>query len=310
MVCIFHFTNYSNSQGFLLKDDSIIRTIGKYGHLGVYVFFVITGFVIPLSMTKYNFNWKKTPRFLLRRWTRIEIPYLISILLILGVSVGFSCYNQNDFNISLIRIIHHIFYTAGIAEVEWYNSIYWTLAIEMQFYLLIALLYPLMMVNNYLPIIISLLLTFSALILNSQAFVFYYGPIFAQGILLKFLLTQQINKPLGVSTLIICISSCTIINGVDIAIVTSITCFIIAFVHINHTFFNWLGKISYSLYLTHGIIGMNFIYFSSKYFTSNTEKMMLIIAALITSLVFAAIYWKLIENPSQRLSKQIGLEKK
>jgi len=81
---------------------------------------------------------------------------------------------------------------------EWYNPIFWTLAIEMQFYILIAFLYPLLKVNNQLVlIIIPLVLGMSTLLVDDIRFVFHFGSIFSQGILLYLILTNKLGKLIG-----------------------------------------------------------------------------------------------------------------
>jgi len=57
-----------------------LREIGKLGADGVYIFFVITGCVIPLSMLNGNYTMKRIHRFIARRWLRVELPYVASIL--------------------------------------------------------------------------------------------------------------------------------------------------------------------------------------------------------------------------------------
>ncbi|MFZ3046680.1 MAG: hypothetical protein WA151_12270, partial [Desulfatirhabdiaceae bacterium] len=46
-VCLFHLTRYK--PGFL-PEYSILKSICQYGYLGVEIFFVISGFIIPLAL--------------------------------------------------------------------------------------------------------------------------------------------------------------------------------------------------------------------------------------------------------------------
>ena len=161
LVCIYHFTNYTGRHGDFFIKGEMTQLIGEYGILGVYIFFIITGFVIPLSLMKYNFRLNQLHKFLSKRWIRIEIPYIVSIILILLVSFVFSIKNDTPFTLSLAKLSHHIFYSASFFNYEWYNPIYWTLAIEMQFYFLIALIFPLLKNRNHLlNCIVPLTLTF------------------------------------------------------------------------------------------------------------------------------------------------------
>jgi len=74
-VAWFHLTN---------GHDTFVKQIGSLGWLGVEVFFVISGFVIPLSIHSTNrpYRLSKFGGFLMRRMTRIEPPYIASALLV------------------------------------------------------------------------------------------------------------------------------------------------------------------------------------------------------------------------------------
>jgi peptidoglycan/LPS O-acetylase OafA/YrhL len=68
---------------------------------------------------------------------------------------------------------------------------------------------------------------------------------------------------------------------------------------------NWLGKISYSLYLTHALVGLSFINLMSSRVTSNIGKLIVELIAFTMTLIFSYFFWKYVENPSQNWSKKI-----
>ncbi len=311
MVCVYHFTNFSGPWGDLFPTESTIREVGEQGTLGVFIFFIITGFVIPLSLNKKNFKLNQFHKFISKRWIRIEIPYLVSIIFILLVAFVFSLKNNTVFDLDLTRLFHHLFYTVSFFNYEWYNPIFWTLAIEMQFYILIALLYPLMKINNQILIfMVPIILALSTLIIDDHRLVFHYGAIFSQGILLFLILKLKIDKMLGVIGIIACSIITFYINGIGIAVISLLTVGVIAFFNTDKKLFNWLGKISYSLYLIHGLIGGTFIYFFGRYANDFFTKILIVLAALILSILGSFIYWKLIENPSKKWSGKISINEK
>src|SRR5262249_25775914 len=53
----------------------------SYGYLGVTMFFVISGFVIPHAMDAMNYRVPDAGSFLLRRIVRLEPAFIISVLL-------------------------------------------------------------------------------------------------------------------------------------------------------------------------------------------------------------------------------------
>src|SRR5215218_5226694 len=57
-----------------------------YGWLGVDVFFVISGLVVPLSLDGRGYRVDHFPNFMARRLVRLEPAYLISIALTLALA--------------------------------------------------------------------------------------------------------------------------------------------------------------------------------------------------------------------------------
>jgi len=74
-VVLFHMTNQ--------MTGPITVIIHSYGWLGVHVFFVISGCVIPLALYNLDYKTQQFPRFFLKRLVRLEPAYLSSIILTL-----------------------------------------------------------------------------------------------------------------------------------------------------------------------------------------------------------------------------------
>ena len=61
---------------------------GTLGYLGVSAFFVISGFVIPLSMDKRGYVFPRDAAdFAVRRLVRLEPAYLVSVTVAIAVTV-------------------------------------------------------------------------------------------------------------------------------------------------------------------------------------------------------------------------------
>ncbi len=308
MVCFFHFTNFVHEDVSILPEGDIIANIGIHGVQGVFVFFVITGFVIPLSLYRSHYKIENISRFLKKRWIRIEIPYIASIFATLLIWYIFDLFAAGEsFRLIPAELIHHLFYTVPFTDYEWYNPIYWTLAIEFQFYILIALIYPLLVSKNKaVKIAVLLVITAVQLVFNDNRFVFLYLPVFAMGITLFWYKTNQINWNLAAILFVVFSVFIYFSNGVEITITAVVTTCIIGLIDLNYRLFNKLGDISYSLYLTHGIIGGNIIYFLWDFAPTYGQKLLIIFGAIICSTIGAWVFWWLFEQPSKKWSKKVG----
>jgi peptidoglycan/LPS O-acetylase OafA/YrhL len=148
-VAWFHFTNGNGK--FL--PVGILKSSGSYGWLGVDIFFVISGFVLPYSLfrARYRPSAVNYGRFLWKRVSRLDPPYLASIVLVVGLgylSAILPGYRGLPPMFSWKPILLHLGYLNAFFRAPWLNIVYWSLAIEFQYYLLIGLLFPLIRSEN------------------------------------------------------------------------------------------------------------------------------------------------------------------
>ena len=78
-VCAFHF-----DLGGKLGVD-VISSVTKFGYLGVDIFFVISGFVIPFAMERTNYRIKDAGYFLAARFFRLYPAYFAAAFLSVGL---------------------------------------------------------------------------------------------------------------------------------------------------------------------------------------------------------------------------------
>jgi len=147
-VVIMHFTerlSRANSTDLTNFDQKIVHLLSN-GHVGVYLFFAISGFILalPFGNQKLNNNGSlPLSKYYLRRLTRLEPPYLIVMTLLLLALV---IVKKEDFYNLIPHFIASIFYVHRFIYGTWspINPPAWTLEIEVQFYAIapfLALLY-------------------------------------------------------------------------------------------------------------------------------------------------------------------------
>ena len=151
--------------------SSMSKTIDKFiltGDVGVPVFFAISGFILSLPFANHYINNGKkvnVKRYFFRRLTRLEPPYIITLIIFYIVHVALQTNPLKDLTASLFAslIYSHnwIFGTWSII-----NPVAWSLEIEVQFYILVPLLTILFAVKNRLfrsGLLLLLLLLFPVL---------------------------------------------------------------------------------------------------------------------------------------------------
>jgi peptidoglycan/LPS O-acetylase OafA/YrhL len=147
-VCWFHITSFhynTPDQRFFHR----LRETGTYGWLGVEVFFVISGFVIPYSLYRARYRLRDFFRYVARRVIRLDPPYLAAIALILVLEYVTSLKSGRPFMaeaepVGWTRVLLHVGYLNIFTRYAWLNPSFWTLAIEIQYYLLMGLAFPLL----------------------------------------------------------------------------------------------------------------------------------------------------------------------
>jgi peptidoglycan/LPS O-acetylase OafA/YrhL len=305
-VAWFHFTN----GGALLKDGWL-KSSGAYGWVGVEVFFVISGFVIPYSMYLGGFKFPQdVGAFLLKRVIRLDPPYLIGIGLSLGlwyVSAALPGFQGVAPHPTWAQVIAHFGYMNAFLGYDWLSPVFWTLAIEFQFYLLAAFIFPIVSHRFVLVRVIAIVcLSCAGYLVKDRSLVFHFGSLFALGILtFQFyagLLSWSVYLLLAV---MVSYTTITILGAMITAITVTTAC-AIAFIRVKrYPFLAFLGAISYSVYLVHVPIGGRVVNFGARYNFSIPIRMLFLAAALGVTLFAACVMYRLVEKPARRWSSSI-----
>jgi peptidoglycan/LPS O-acetylase OafA/YrhL len=143
-VVVFHVRNYLAAHPVAAyAEPGALDWAGRvahHGHYGVELFFIISGFVLALPFAKSYAGGEPVGirRYLMRRLTRLEPPYVIVML----ASFFLLLVVRGDGARGLWpRLAAGLFYLHGVtyAELNPVNLVAWSLEIEVQFYLLMPL---------------------------------------------------------------------------------------------------------------------------------------------------------------------------
>jgi len=309
-VCYFHFTH--GNPDFLSKTN-ILYISGRFGFLGVDVFFVLSGFVIPYAMFRGNYQIKNFGRFLTKRLVRIEPPYLVSIALVLllnWISTLSPYYRGAAFSVNFEALALHLGYLNAFFNFPWVNDVYWTLAIEFQYYILIALVFPLLIHTEKKYSFGTLMIFgFSSFLLSSHNYIFNYAFLFIAGILLFQFYIGYLNKKQFGSFFLITLL--LIYSKFDnrYLVAALLPYFFITYFEFHDKVSRFLGNISYSLYLVHIPIGGRIINLCETFVQNEWIRSLFVFIALIISIFVAWLFFKFIERPFMELSKRISYKK-
>jgi len=272
----------------------------KYGWLGVQMFFLLSGFIICWSIPK-SYTWKLSWRFISKRIIRIEPPYIISIVLAIAVKYVL----VSNYHPDWLNIFGHFAYLNNFSGRPYLNPVYWTLGIEFQFYIFIALLFPVFKQRwgAWLLPVFCLLYYVVAIPGTTLLGVF---PVFALG-MLYYQYKSKVIMPVEALFLGVFIAVCLVLQSGWL--VFAATAFALAILMLplkSNRLITFLSKISFSLYLTHDIIGSNLVVLMGQHLPKTILfKGIEFTTGIAVSLCFAWLFYLCIEAPFLKFSKRI-----
>jgi peptidoglycan/LPS O-acetylase OafA/YrhL len=291
-VCIYHLGGGYKS-GF--------ASIASRGYIGVYVFFVISGFVLPHAMHAQGYGWRNFWRYLLKRLARLHPPFLASIFLVLGLGFLFNQLPGNEdkpFHFEACRFLTHLVYETEMMGQDWFVNVYWTLGIEWQYYLLIGALFPLLASRTPWVRLAAFLGCIAASLPPCEHhWVTRFLPLFLIGIWTFWREMKVWPDDMSWLLFIVVIALCWFRLGHEQALTGAATALVISYVRKSLPPLAFLGAISYSLYLTHTTTLHYLGGFYAKFGRPVSVNLHQAID-LAACLLFAWLFYLLFEKPS------------
>lgn len=295
--------------------------VGRYGWLGVDLFFVISGFVIALTL----YDTRSPFDFLVRRVARLVPAMLIcatiSFLMLWWIDTPFAIAHRVGFAgfVPSLTFTDPWLWQKLLPGTDYIDGAYWSLFVEVRFYFWAALTYYLVGRRWFLPTFLvgalmalcayGLLPEKSAKLAVLMLFFPHYLPLFCTGMLAHALHDGQRSLLVKLAFLLFAGLAVWSVQ-VDGVIPMLITAAIVALFPILLYRRRWLaplahpalvlvGSSSYSLYLIHQYVGVSVITLLPP------GQSMLVYAACLIALILALIacgylVYRTVEQPIQR----------
>lgn len=339
-VTIFHFCSILKEKATLVLPPFVDFLLLR-GTICLQIFFVLSGFVIAYSIFRQEITWGFFGKFFIRRSVRLDPPYWAALFLTIMMSlfsVIFFTKPLSDLPTAEV-IMANIFYLQDFFQVERINHVSWTLCLEIQLYLFFVALTGVLcwFQKNYnfrttekifdspvFTIPFGLLFLFSLAQNLDLAFMPHipglfipYWYIFFTGSVLCWVHMQA----LSVRYYLICFSCLALFflatTKVQIG-ETFIVSFLIFILSQKNKLYSllavkpclYLGKISYSLYLTHWMIGGKFMDAMSRRYADRMDiglGLILLVASLAIAFLTAHYFHLWVELPSLEWSRRLKL---
>lgn len=306
-VCCYHLTR----PNLMTFDLPVARWLFGWGAAGVDIFFVISGFIIPYTMMCSAYRVGDFGAFFGRRLLRlappswIQIASMLALFLAIRATAGSGPAWMGD--MSAGRIFHNLAYTVDFTRETWINPVFWTLAVEFQFYLLVGLAFPLVFAGKRAFVVTCILLILlrhvpavGDLPFLKHATLFLIGGtalLHRQGVLT----IREYLTLLAILTVVTAIRPGAVQAGFGFA-----TALVISFVTMRSRIGVFLGRISYSLYLTHSLTaGLTATVLTRLIApTAAGPKMLIIAAALALVIISSWLFYRIVERPFIDMAKR------
>ena len=304
--------------GALMVAISHIKTQNTYaiwqfitnrGFLGLDVFYVISGFVVPFSLVGIGYSLRRFPRFMARRMVRLEPAYLLSVaaaIFLWELASLTPWYRGVPPNWTWLQLAAHLFYLIPLTSYQWLQPVYGSLAYEFVFYIVVGLTFA-FLIGRHIAFTFALGVGAVIIMFGIRGSLDEWVPEFLVGALLMRFCIDRKKSILFWLALALAISFAS--GGLARGAVTLLTvCAVYFFRTVEFgrpaLFF---GAISYSLYLLHDIVGTRVTNLGLRFGSGPAYETALVIFSILVSVAAATAFWWAVDRVCVAASRKIAL---
>lgn len=123
----YFFNGIENGKISSIGPNAVVAAVAKYGYLGVYLFFIISGYVIFFSA-----HGRTAEQFAVSRAVRLYPAYVVAMLF--TSSCAFF-WGGEQMSVTLPQVLANLAMFEPLHRHEFVDGVYWTLTYEISFYL-------------------------------------------------------------------------------------------------------------------------------------------------------------------------------
>ena len=308
--------------------------LAEFGIGSVDVFFVVSGFAIAYSLRDTTTEGFSLGRFVLRRAVRLDPPYWVALLWSgLVVAIRARSNHQPVLLPHAGKVLAHLFYLQDILGYGQFNVVFWTLCLEFQLYLVFALMMRFVNALRTAPresssrtlgetdpfgwlmvagFFVTLIVSHTVWPMRPGWFVpFFY--LFLSGSLAAWLTLGRISERLFVACLA-CMGLALLLRPElprVLGFLTTLVLYAALRKNALHRWLSgaalqWLGRISYSIYLVHAPLVVLFLGVRTRLAPDSKLVSFLCLAgAYACTVAFASVFHVVVEVPCLRLSRHL-----
>ena len=207
-------------------------------------------------------------------------------------------------NYSVPQIASHLFYLVPLTDYSWINPVYWSLAYEFAFYVIVGVSFSYLIRRNVVATVAVALCAvaieyFICKLVDVKVMEFLVGALIMRSVIVKDIYAK--------AWLLICLTAVFIFGGIATGTAVAISAGGIYFLR-SVDFGRWallFGSLSYSLYLVHVPVGGRVINLAKRFGHGGMHEAFAVVCALAASVAVAALLYRWVERPALAASRKI-----